>query len=207
MSDFPGSDVRRGPGVLGVDFLEFLYQRYESKLMFFDTETTGLDHTAEFIEIAIQDAAGRAWENSLCRPVGPISPQALQVNGLLEEEVRSAPIPGAPFFRSLDSKFHTSIMIGWNVGFDLRIVVQTAAAREAQMRFSFSAVLDLMLTVSEDLQLPSKWGGYKWLKLIEAAQLLGVPPAADLHRALADTDLTRRIFLKVAGAPEERWNL
>ena len=62
-----------------------------ANLVFLDTETTGLDDTAEVIEIAIVDAAGAVIFESYCRPTVPVDPGAQAVHGIGPEKLATAP--------------------------------------------------------------------------------------------------------------------
>ncbi len=60
--------------------------------IFLDTETTGLDSSAEIIEIAVVDSGGTTLMNSLVRPLNPIPREASRIHGITEEMTRNAPM-------------------------------------------------------------------------------------------------------------------
>lgn len=91
-----------------------------------DTETTGLDETAEIIEIAIIKAAtGETLFESLVKPWGPMG--ATHIHGITAEDVAQAPNwpevePRVRWFTQ-----NASRTIVYNVAYDWRLVQQTAA--------------------------------------------------------------------------------
>ncbi|EIL5469369.1 3'-5' exonuclease, partial [Escherichia coli] len=59
--------------------------------LFLDTETTGLDNTAEALEIGLTDAAGQVVFETRLKPTVAIGAQAAAVHGISEQVLCGAP--------------------------------------------------------------------------------------------------------------------
>src|SRR5205814_1881064 len=59
--------------------------------VFLDSETTGLDHQAEIIEIAIVDARGAVLLDTFVRPDSRIPPEVTRIHGIVDAMVAGAP--------------------------------------------------------------------------------------------------------------------
>ncbi|MCW3664158.1 3'-5' exonuclease, partial [Burkholderia cenocepacia] len=55
-----------------------------------DTETTGLDESAEIVEIAVIDDAGNVLLNTLVKPKHPIPNSATAIHGITNAMVATA---------------------------------------------------------------------------------------------------------------------
>ena len=60
-------------------------------LVFLDTETTGLDHSAEIVEIAIVDHDSIVLLESFVKPKNKIPADATAIHGITNEMVKNAP--------------------------------------------------------------------------------------------------------------------
>ncbi len=91
-----------------------------------DTETTGLDETAEVIQIGILAPDGSVLLDALIRPDGNIPPAATAVHGITEGDVRAAPT-----YPEIDARLaavlYGKTIISFNAAFDRRLMRQTAA--------------------------------------------------------------------------------
>lgn len=59
--------------------------------VFIDTETTGLDSTAEAVDIAVVDAGGHILMDTLVQPKRRIPAEASRIYGILDSVVADAP--------------------------------------------------------------------------------------------------------------------
>lgn len=91
-----------------------------------DTETTGLDETAEIIEIAIINVKGEKLFESLVKPHGPMG--ATHIHGITAEDVASAPTWPEVLFEVWELCRNASRVIVYNAEYDRRIIQQTGQA-------------------------------------------------------------------------------
>ena len=95
--------------------------------LFLDTETTGLDNTAEALEIGLTDAAGQVVFETRLKPTVAIGAQAAAVHGISEQALCGAP-SWTDVARQLRHAIGDRPVIIFNARFDIRILKQTAAA-------------------------------------------------------------------------------
>lgn len=95
--------------------------------LFLDTETTGLDNTAEATEIGLTDAAGQVVFETRLKPTVAIGAQAAAVHGISEQALCGAP-SWTDVARQLRHAIGDRPVIIFNSRFDIRILKQTAAA-------------------------------------------------------------------------------
>lgn len=88
-----------------------------------DTETTGLDDTAEIVEIAIINTQGQALFNRLVRPHGPMG--ATHIHGITADDVATAPSWAGIDALVFDILQKASRVIVYNVEYDRRLIYQT----------------------------------------------------------------------------------
>jgi DNA polymerase-3 subunit epsilon len=154
-----------------------------------DTETTGLGHDAEPVEIVAIAADGSSVVSTLIRPAAPIPWGAMRVHGISNAMVTRAPtLP--QFWPELCARLAGQHILAYNASFDQRILAQ-AAQRYGLTMF------------------PATWGclmrGYqqyarlsRWVSLEKAchAQNVIIPPT---HRAHADALATLALLRAIAG--------
>lgn len=158
--------------------------------LFLDTETTGLDASAEIIEIAILDVAGAVMLDTLVKPMRPIQPEATTVNGITEQDVINAPTWPDVHQRVL-SIVADRLVIAHNADFDNRMMRQACALHGLDMP-AFKA--DCTMALLTDLN----YG--RWPNLRTAASLAGVSlTTGPRHRARGDAELCRQIVIALSG--------
>src|SRR5688500_1472663 len=91
-----------------------------------DTETTGLDPSAEAVQIAVLSLAGELLLDTLVRPSGPIPWGASRVHGITDGQVAGAPTY-AELHGDLARLLERRSVVAYNAAFDERILRQTAA--------------------------------------------------------------------------------
>lgn len=156
-----------------------------------DTETTGLDSSAEIIQIAIIDMRGKVLLDALVRPNGDIPAGASAIHGITFKTVEDAPTfkALAPDIKSiLDSRR----CLIFNRDFDFRLLKQSALLDGID---PFSAIPSS--TQFECVMIPysawvgewnGRYGNYRYQRL----------PSGD-HSALGDCLATRRVLFQMAG--------
>lgn len=154
-------------------------------LVALDLETTGLDAQNDtIIEIGLVRFSGSRIEeewSTLVNPGRPIPQSATKITGITDDMVA-----GAPLFSDVKNKLQTIIgnlpIVGHNVGFDLEFLRQ-------QRLFRLNKGLDTLSLAS--VLMPSA-GRYSLGALASALSV----PMKEHHRALADAQATRMIFLR-----------
>lgn len=164
-------------------------------VVFLDTETTGLDGTAEIIEIAVIDVAGGTLLDTLVRPDGTIPPDAARIHGIRDAMVASAPRWPEVYGHLLPLLAGRTVVV-YNAEFDWRLV--------GQMNRRFGLTLpdsDWQCAMRQYAHYAAQWhdryGGYRWHKLDVAVTRFGLPASG--HRARADALACRAVVAGMAG--------
>lgn len=92
-----------------------------------DTETTGLDHQAQAIQIALINRQGDVLLDSLVKPTVPIPEEASRVHGINGRHLKDAPTI-AELEPTLRQLLRGRFLAAYNAEFDLRIVNQSLVA-------------------------------------------------------------------------------
>lgn len=165
------------------------------KSVIVDTETTGLNTTAEIIEIAVIAAdTGKVIFNELLWPRGEIDPKAQAVHGISIDE-----LVGKPRYHDIAPRLQGLLagktIIGWNIGFDRRLLKQTATQQRcATTWIDHMTTIDIKARYVKQLDIPERL-----IHLHSTCQSSGIE-TADLtpHRALADCRLLYRLIHRQA---------
>lgn len=154
---------------------------------FIDVETTGLSpRTSRICEVALVCSRGGAvleHFSSLVDPGLPIPPEASGIHGITDEMVR-----GSPAFPALAPRLiaalEGAVVVAHNADFDLSFL---------DMEFGRAGLKLPELPVIDTLGLARGIGSFSNNRLGTIARELEIP-ALNWHRALADVEMTRRIF-------------
>lgn len=96
----------------------------DSDAVIIDTETTGVDTTAQIIQLAAIDMQGNTLFDSLFRPTVSIHPRSTQTHGMTARS-----LVGAPLFKDCIERIKQLLVghpvIAYNVSFDSRMLRQT----------------------------------------------------------------------------------
>ena len=170
-----------------------------SQPVYLDTETTGLGTGAEICDLAIIDQFGKPLFDSLIKPCRIIPDAAIEVHHITNEMVAKAPTI-ADCWPKIRWLLSGRVIITYNADYDLRLLYQSAAAGEVSYPgVPFLQVCDAMQLYAQFYGANNERGGYRWQRLVNAAEQCGIDPGEDpLHRALADTRLTRLLMIHVA---------
>lgn len=154
-----------------------------------DTETTGLGDTDEIIQIGIIDHNGNIVFETLLNPVKRrISAEAKEKHGLDLKKLNGAPTYGdiAPKLRDI---LHGKLVVGYNVKFEFKMLIQTAAKYQPVVDYKF-AMECAMEAYSQFVGIWDEYhNDYKWQKL----------PGAT-HDAIGDCRVTLKIMKEMANA-------
>jgi len=165
----------------------------------FDIETTGLSSTKDrIVEIAAVKFRGTTvlgTFSTLVAPGIPIPAQSRSIHGITDDMVKNAPPPRKALSDFLEFVEDT-VLLAHNAPFDLRFV--KAETKRHGLPFGARTTIDT-------LPLARRWfPGSKRHNLSALAAHLELP-AARAHRALADAQRVRLVFL--AGIAKESPNI
>ena len=174
------------------------------KWLILDTETTGIDETAEILEFCVIDAlSGEILHDFRCNPVSELAwPGAEAVHGISPEDVASLPSFGDIWHaRGLRDLLRSADRVSvYNAEFDARLIEQSLC-------FDFDGQTDnirwdcIMLRYAARLAVPSSRGGWRWHKLTDAAEHVGHTWHGAAHSARADCLAARSVALWLEGVP------
>ena len=169
----------------------------QSKPVYLDTETTGLDKTSEVIEVGVVDSDGSILFQSYARPAHPIPPAASAVHGISNEQVASAPSWPAVWAGLRPLLISRNIGI-YNAEFDLRLMRQSLEQYRLSWRENLTS-FDVMLLYAEFRGVFDPYRrAYKLFRLEEAGRQLNIA-LPNSHRASDDALLTRAVLHCLAG--------
>lgn len=197
----------------------------EESPLFLDTETTGLSDHHEVCDIAIIDVAGIVLLNSLVKPVKQqIERQACEIHGISPQMVEHAPTM-RDLLPELERILRGRTVLVYNLEFDqgkiTRSLVnngfQICATPEGddQIRpWWFAPMQEQPFALISGswycaMQLYAQFYGswndyhcsYRWQRLSTALEQCGLKLPNDMHRALPDAEMTRRLLLHMAAQP------
>ena len=166
--------------------------------IFLDTETSGLDDSAEIVEIGIIDINGEPLLETFIKPYNPIPEEATNIHGITNDIVKDA-----PYWSEIHEQFCSIIkdrtLIIYNRGYDVRLIDQTIKAsienkamkEEAQDWDKDQRILCAMKLFAAYYGM---WDEYhedwKWQKLTAAAHHMNVKTEGKAHRAVTDCLMT-----------------
>lgn len=168
----------------------------DPRTLYLDTETTGLGSSAEIVDVAIVDSAGRVLLDTLVKPNRRIPADATGIHGITNSMVTAAPSWPEVAPRLGHLLAHASSVVIYNADFDARIMDQcNAFSRLPGYRANWQCAMQQYAAYAG--QRHQRYGGYRWHKLTDAAAAFGHREAVQ-HRALADTRLCRAVVLGMA---------
>ena len=156
-----------------------------------DTETTGLGPEAEVIEIAVIDTTGAVLLDTLSLPQDHIPKAASDIHGLTYDRLKRTDAPPWPEVHDqlLTVLEGVSVVLGWNVSFDRRVLQQTA--KRHGLRLHKLSWRDLLA----DYRAIRPTGRHR---LGDAANREGVTVKGSAHRALTDCQTVLAVMQSVA---------
>lgn len=164
------------------------------QLLILDTETTGLDTTAEIVQLAIIDGAGDVVINTYVKPTRPIPPEATAIHHITDQDVALAPT-WETVYPLLEKIVYGKTLVIYNAQYDLRLINQASkAAGIAHPTLPYQASHCAMLTYAEFV---GEWndyrGTFRWQKL----------QGGD-HSALGDVRATLDLIREMAASESEK---
>lgn len=158
--------------------------------VFLDTETTGLDPSAEIVEISVVDQDGKIILDTLVKPTRQIPADAIRIHGITDEMVKNAPT--WPEVWTNVTQAVTGRYIGiYNADFDLRMVRQSHLVYGINGGLQTARIFDVMKLYADFI------GSTRWVTLDVACRRSGIP-IPNTHRAREDTLLLRALLVHIA---------
>jgi DNA polymerase-3 subunit epsilon len=202
------------------DLLNRLFS--DNNFVILDTETTGLDDSAEAVSIGVIDHTGLVLLDTLVKPIIPITADVTAINGITNEMLAKA----FPFHAVLDELYLAvkgKQIVVYNAPYDRRIIAQSyepyrtkglanglnpfpLAPDEYEMMEHIMTLpwVDIMAPYAEYWGDYSDWHhSYRWQKLTVAAKQQRVP-VVNAHRAVGDCLLTLGVMKAVHAKVYER---
>jgi DNA polymerase-3 subunit epsilon len=168
----------------------------DSSTVFIDTETTGLDASAEIVDIAVVGLDGTILLDTLVKPTRSIPAGASRIHGIYDHHVSDAPA-WCDIYDAVATLLEGRPVVIYNASYDRRIIEQCCAHSRLRLIDGADRWQCAMLRHAEYVGEPGRWGkGYRWHKLENAARAFGIEPGG--HRALGDAEACRQVVHRMA---------
>ena len=163
-----------------------------NKILVLDTETTGVDATAEVLQFSAIWADGTEAANMYIKPVHTTEwPSAMAVNHISPQDVATCPLMSEVKEKIETLLRQSTAIVGYNLPFDLDMLYQNGVELPSEEDVEY---IDLMIPFAE---IYGEWSDYfddyKWQKLITCANYYGYQ-GDGWHDSLADTKATLHCF-------------
>lgn len=156
----------------------------DGKILFLDTETTGLGDTDQAISIAIVDEDLTVIINTRLNTTVAISPEAQKIHKISKDDLADY-----PYFTDIEQDIRKLLdgrKVGiYNADFDTRIINQSATA-PIDNYTAFCVMNQAMRHFDSD----------RWLKLVNVCDRLDIE-LSNAHDALADVIATVQVWRKI----------
>lgn len=171
----------------------------ELKPLILDTETTGLDSSAEVVELAIVDIYGRVLMNSMIKPRAPVPARATEIHGITDAMLEHEPA-FADVWALAKQHLQDREVVIYNADYDRRIIAQSKALNNVETTHTAMAHTSCMMHLYAQYYGEWRRGSYSWQSLNNALSQQGIKlsPSHTPHRALADAEATRLLLLHIA---------
>lgn len=160
-----------------------------------DTETTGLDEKAEVVQLAIIGYRGDVLFNKFIKPCDPIPAEATKIHRISNESVENERSIMFYWDYVCNRFLKENIVLGFNVLYDIRILMQSVARFGLSNRKGFNPtlILDVMML----FKAVTVTDGYT--KLEQACDYFNIqyPGEKTFHDAKYDAIMTLLLFRKL----------
>ena len=171
----------------------------QSRPVYLDTETTGLEKKDEIVEISIIEFDGSILLQSFVKPASPIPAEATSIHGITNSDVQKAP-PWPFLWPTIRSLLYDRMIAAYNSPFDLRMMHQTHNRYRIPWRETFNWY-DVMSLYS---RFQNVWDprrqSLRYFSLENAGKFFNIQLKNE-HRASDDALLTRAVLHSSAGQP------
>lgn len=179
-----------------VHAIEIARKVVNSRPVYLDTETTGLERTDEIVEISIVDDSGDLLFESLVKPTRLIPAAAMRIHGITNEEVAGAPTWPA-IWPQVRSVLFGRLVVIYNEEYDIRLMQQSHARYRLPWKEKFNTFDLLKLYAEFRGEWDSYRRSYRYHSLAAAGQHCHIT-LPNAHRSTADTLLTRAVLHHIA---------
>ena len=182
---------------ISIEYRNLIDELLDERCVILDTETTGLNNTAEIIEISLIDANGNVLLNTLVKPKRKMRSdnKAVSIHGITNEMLKNA-----PKWEDIHNTFCNLIsgkrVVIYNAKYDVRLLEQTANKYGLTIP-ELNPECAMMIYGAWEGTKNVYDSGYKWHKLEDAARKLGVNVQGKQHRALTDCLMTLGVLKKL----------
>ena len=168
-------------------------------VLILDTETTGLDGTAELVELAIIDTTGRVLLDELVKPTVSVPLDASRIHGITDSVLRKAGAKTWPMHHETVGKIvlAANMLLVYNLKYDERIIRQTCGKYDLRNPLGSIRSECVMLKYAEHRGIPGRYGDYRWHKLVDAYSH-ECESTPQKHRALSDCQMVLDVMQAVA---------
>lgn len=195
---FENSRVGEIKEIAQLDLVAMLGER-EINIIYFDTETTGLNENGddEILSISIIDNDDNVILDTLVKPTHHTSWEGAQrVHGISPEMVADAPTL-EQLMPVINKAFaECDMYCAYNTDYDLEFIAPHLSSTAKERLYHKK--LDCM---KEFAPIFGEWnaarGDYKWQELVVAAAYYNVEWTGSAHGSLADTRATREVYLNI----------
>lgn len=171
------------------------------KFVILDTETTGLDRTAEICQIAVIDPEGQVLMDTYLKPAKPIPADATRIHGITDGMVASAP-GFANILPDMVKLLTGTNVIVYNALYDRKLLHQSADANGLP-KTDWRTLSSWWCAMETFAEIYGEWNSYhqsyKWQTLSTASRHYDLP-VLDAHSALGDCLMTLAVCRKMAEA-------
>lgn len=175
--------------------LQWAKLMFEGEFVLLDTETSNWPgQGGEVIQLGIIDKRGNVLLNTLCKPQSRIAKGAADTHGITDEDVAHAP-HFSTLYPYLAEILHNKPVIAYNADFD-KEALDATCDKYGLPKISATWFCAMKKFGEFDGAWDSKYDHYKWYKLVEAAEKMGVP-VVDAHDATADVKMTLGVMQKM----------
>lgn len=168
-----------------------------------DTETTGLGHDDEIIEIAIVDCDSNILMNQRIKPMKRIPAEATAIHGISDEDVANCP-SFADVAILIKGHLAGKDVIVYNATFD-RKMLHRSAEQAGIEKINWKAFSNWHCAMLAFAPIYGDWndyhGNYKWKPLSTAAAYYNVP-VLEAHSALGDCLMTLHVIIGLCKSVE-----
>lgn len=174
----------------------------DENALILDTETTGLDSSAEIVEISIIDCTGAVLMDTLIKPTRPIPEDATRIHGITDEMVASAPT-WTEVIEQFESIVQARALVIYNADYDIHIIDQTSNRHNVLETLRLDAECAMLAYAKFYGEWDDHRNKFKWQRLGNAARQQGVVIQGKAHRALADCRMTLGVIKAMADGKGE----